>query len=307
MSLVRIQTGDAERIHALILDADNAPVTGATVTATIRRKSDNKYYDGSGGFQPTATAIPLLEVSASESPGEYDYEFVTAGLEADTYYVRVEASSGINVPQLAEIRVGEWVDNIDKKLSDIRLTGGGGFFIGASRLFWSEEEKEEVLTLMRKLTMEVSDMKGSQDEMRESTVRLADGFKDLDRLVTEHRELSEKVAAEMAGTKADLSSVLKKAGLLGERLAESGNQEAAGQIESARKVVMQELVSLRQQLHTVKVQMEGKLQDVTTLLRENAETLDTVFNLNIKGSSTDDLESTLEDLLSPADHHAGGK
>lgn len=122
--MVRIRTGETERIQITALDGSLAPVTGVTdLKLSIQRVSDNYYYDfdddtfkGSGW---TSREQALTEVSATNSPGDYRYDWNTSAItnpqNADAYQVYIRQTPGStvkNVPQTGEIRVGKYVGDL---------------------------------------------------------------------------------------------------------------------------------------------------------------------------------------------------
>jgi hypothetical protein len=129
MNGVRIQTGDTEIIWFLALDASKQPVTGKTdLLISIFRASDGFYLDFNDQvFKSTgwvARQTPMTEKSASLAAGEYFYNFDTSAISNpttdDQYQARVDQSPGtdvVNVPATGEIKVGDWVDDIDTNIS----------------------------------------------------------------------------------------------------------------------------------------------------------------------------------------------
>jgi len=61
----------------------------------------------------------MTEVDVTNDAGKYYYDFNTTGFVDDTYEVRVDCPSGNNSPQIGEIKVGGYVDNIDASISSI--------------------------------------------------------------------------------------------------------------------------------------------------------------------------------------------
>ena len=126
MTTVRVQTGDTERITALILDGSLVPLTGKTdILLSIRRDSDGQWFDFDAGeldFKAsgwTTRQQAMTETDSTNAPGEYHHDFDTSAItnaaDDDTYQVRVEQSPGTdaaNVPQVGEIKVGQWVDGL---------------------------------------------------------------------------------------------------------------------------------------------------------------------------------------------------
>lgn len=137
MTAVRIQTGATEPIEALIVNAAGVPLTSlADIEVKIRRLSDGFYFDWSDNtFKVLGSVVtlttPLAEVSAAGSPGEYQLSspphtagFTTSAIvnpsPNDTYRVTViqtVATTAANVPQIGEIKEGQFVDNIDALIS----------------------------------------------------------------------------------------------------------------------------------------------------------------------------------------------
>lgn len=137
MSTVRIQTGATEPIEVLIVDAFRQPLVGLTnVKVKIRRLSDNLFFDWStNGFSasPAQLLQTLVEVDAVRFPGEYRLDsfphvkgFNTGAIvnqvADDTYRVTVvqdgTPQSAANVPQIGEIKEGDFVDWLDQAISD---------------------------------------------------------------------------------------------------------------------------------------------------------------------------------------------
>lgn len=128
----RIQTGATERIEALILDASLDPLTGKTdILISIRRVSDSFWLDfADNTFKGAGWAIrrqQMIEVDAATAPGEYYHDFDTSAIvnlvDNDDYRIRVDQSPGTdarNLPQVGEIKVGQWVDNIDTSIRGVK-------------------------------------------------------------------------------------------------------------------------------------------------------------------------------------------
>lgn len=129
MNGVRIQTGATEPIQATILSGSLAPLTGKTdILLDVQRASDGYWLDWndmtfkSSGW--TTRQIAMTEVSATYAPGEYRHDLNTGSITNpaadDTYTARVTQSPGTdakNVPQVGEIKVGQYVDDIDAAVS----------------------------------------------------------------------------------------------------------------------------------------------------------------------------------------------
>lgn len=128
---VRVQTGAIEPIEAMALDIFGEPLTGKTdIKVWIRRISDNFYYDWSNNTfesSPAQLSQELVEISSSKSPGEYrlysppyhingfDTGAPTNKVMDDTYEITVDQVGGSdvsNLPEIGEIKVGQFVDDI---------------------------------------------------------------------------------------------------------------------------------------------------------------------------------------------------
>lgn len=130
---VRIQTGDIEPILLYVAGRDGKPLLGATdIYVTIRRVSDGYYLDWDDYTFKNAGWVELNrlspEIDATNSPGMYE---VIGGLNTasitnpspdDTLSVLPKQTPGVNalLPPPGEIKVGQWVDNVDSPSSDIK-------------------------------------------------------------------------------------------------------------------------------------------------------------------------------------------
>ncbi len=128
---VRIQSGDTEPI--LVQEQSKPPLTGLTDLAIrARRDSDNQFLDFAG---PTFSAAPvqpnsaaLIEVNATLSPGLYflvggfDHSVITNKVANDTIHIIPVQTTGTNalLPPRGEIKVGQFADNLDLKISSVR-------------------------------------------------------------------------------------------------------------------------------------------------------------------------------------------
>jgi len=128
--MIRIQTGQTERVEVLALDKDAIPLTSLVDLLLSIRRGDGYYYDfdddtfKNSGW--TTRQIALSEIDSTNSPGEYYYDFDTSAITNptadDTYQIRAEQDPGTtvkNMPQTGEIKVGQYVDNIDIKTSAV--------------------------------------------------------------------------------------------------------------------------------------------------------------------------------------------
>lgn len=142
MTLVRIQTGSVEPIEALLVDDTGAPATGLTdVQVRIRRQSDSFFFDWSDdtfhtGQLVTTLSQTLIEIDATRDPGRYhlasgnhalgwDTTAIVNPVANDAYFVTVDQATGTeaqNVPQIGEIKVGQWPDRLDMNISGVAAT-----------------------------------------------------------------------------------------------------------------------------------------------------------------------------------------
>lgn len=105
-----------ESIQSLFLDENGATVTGASPVITIRRLSDDYFFDfNDSTFKAsgwTTREGTMIEVDATNDAGVYSYDFNTAGLSADKYYIRTHLSTAANSPQTNELVVGSFYDDV---------------------------------------------------------------------------------------------------------------------------------------------------------------------------------------------------
>lgn len=206
MKTARIQNGDTERIELLLLNSSNVEVTGATATIKIRRISDDKYWNGSG-FQVSSTTIGMTELDSSEDPGIYYYDFNTSGLDDDTYMIVMDANTGSNIPQTSEIKVGGYVDFIDKAISQVS-GGGGGFISGlAGSTFFSQAEKDELLDKIRGISRDMNDVQEGQNVIINM---LSDFMRLIDTLNKAMSDSRSQVIESLAGAKTSFQSLIQE-------------------------------------------------------------------------------------------------
>lgn len=118
METTRIQNGQSERIEVLALvDSSGNPLTGlSNVNLAIRRVSDGCWLDffdntfKTSGW--TTRQATMAEIDAINDAGKYRYDFNTSGFADDTYEMRADCSSAANFPQIGELKVGGYVDEI---------------------------------------------------------------------------------------------------------------------------------------------------------------------------------------------------
>lgn len=146
----RIQTGETEQIEVLMLDGALSPLTGLSdVLLSIRRVSDGYWYDfDDSTFKNTGWTTRqqvMTEVDATNDSGVYSESFdtsvITNPTADDTYELRVDCVSAVNVPQVGEIKVGQFVDDITF-LKDIE--GGRWKIEGVQMIFYKSDNLTEV-------------------------------------------------------------------------------------------------------------------------------------------------------------------
>lgn len=118
-----VQSGGTYRLTFLALDSSHNAVTGATVTAKIRRHSDGAYWNGTA-FQVTATTVSLSEISAANLPGLYVYSFSTPsalGSDVVTTYVSSSTAGVVNDPEIRDLTIGGYINNLDSDLAAIAI------------------------------------------------------------------------------------------------------------------------------------------------------------------------------------------
>jgi hypothetical protein len=118
----RIQNGQTERIEVIALDVSGDAVNSLTnVLLGIRRISDDQWLDFNdntfkvSGWSSRQTV--MTEFDATYDSGKYKYTFNSSGFSDDTYQFRSECVSASNFPQLGEVKVGDYVDNLDALIS----------------------------------------------------------------------------------------------------------------------------------------------------------------------------------------------
>ncbi len=122
METTRIQNSQTEQIRVTALDIEAAYITGLTdVLLEIRRESDGYYLDfNDSTFKNsgwTTRQEQMAELDVTNSPGTYFYNFDTTGFSDDNYYIRVTSATAYNTPWEGELKVGDYVDNLDATVS----------------------------------------------------------------------------------------------------------------------------------------------------------------------------------------------
>jgi hypothetical protein len=169
METTRVQTNSTERIEVLMLDSSNAAITSGTVTLKIRRKSDGQFWNGSA-FQAGVMTVSMAEVSSANDPGKYFYSFNMTGLAADCYYCTATCAAAANVPQFGELKSGDYVDNLDKRLSSMILSMPVGIVSSAM----TEEEKQIIITSISDLSKLLEEVLHGQKSFKEWASEIVD-------------------------------------------------------------------------------------------------------------------------------------
>jgi hypothetical protein len=126
MDSVRIQTGATERVEAVMLDGSLAPLTGLSdALLSVRRVSDGYWLDfdddtfKAAGW--TTRQQVMSELDAANDPGAYGHDLDTSAITNmtadDTLELRADCASAANSPQTGEIKVGQFVDELDAAVS----------------------------------------------------------------------------------------------------------------------------------------------------------------------------------------------
>jgi len=134
-----IQQFDTEFIESRFTDDAGIAFTGATPLLCIRRKSDGLYFNGSA-LVTGVTLFDMSEVNNNDSPGFYQYKFDTTGLPDACYTITSNLTSASNTPQIGELQVGGFVD-------DIGATQGGSSIVHLEGVF-TKKEKEKLMSLI---------------------------------------------------------------------------------------------------------------------------------------------------------------
>lgn len=172
---VRVQTGDIEPLQVYVVDVNGNPLTGLTdLYVRLRRSSNGDFLDWADDtFKAvgwTALDVSLAEISATLAPGLYE---LSGGIDTgawvnpsadDDYLVLAVQSPGTNakLPPPAELKVGQWVDNLDEAVSTrIALDDDVTGFISG------EDTVAEVLNLLRQMvTNRIEEQSGTPGTIR---------------------------------------------------------------------------------------------------------------------------------------------
>lgn len=140
-----IQTGDTEKIESLFVDELEQPIVSANPILSIRRQSDNKYYDGVS-FTSVFSKLTMDEIDSVNQPGQYQFTFNTQGFNQNTYEMTSILTGSMNQPQIGELVVGGFVDNLNKPISAIG-DGGGGTTVDL-RGFLKDKDRDKIIDLL---------------------------------------------------------------------------------------------------------------------------------------------------------------
>ena len=105
---MRYATNATIPIQARLEDNLKVPITTAAGRVTIRRLSDDKYFNGAT-FDAAPTLLVMTEISEANSPGWWEFNFNTNGFPDDTYIFTVTDNNSLaaNTPQIGESIVGD--------------------------------------------------------------------------------------------------------------------------------------------------------------------------------------------------------
>lgn len=120
MDADRVQSGEIARVWAFGRNAAGVGVTGATLTAGIRRDVTNTWWNGSG-FQSSYTTVSLTEADATNLPGLYYYDLSLPVSQDGNVIIYVSTSTAaiVNGPWIAQVKVGGFVNYINADLETI--------------------------------------------------------------------------------------------------------------------------------------------------------------------------------------------
>lgn len=295
METTRVQTGTVERIEVLLLDASNDPVTSASVTLKIRRKSDGKFWNGTN-FQVNGVALNMIEVDSVNEPGKYYYSFDTSTLDADEYYFRADSEDGTNVPQIGEMKVGGFVDYLDKAISEIKSSsGGGGYFAGvnAATLYWTEEEKLELLDKVRSILRISNSLEFNQAEV----LKIAEIIKAVIDTMSLNIISAKKLIENITIVLNSLLDIIKNANLI----EQDGIAAVQVQLDTVKNKIdtMTQVQTVLEDIHKVLTNVnddkQKSLTNIEETLKDNCSILEDLLKLSTKTASVEALESLVKE------------
>jgi hypothetical protein len=102
-------------IQTLFVDNNNNPITTAVGQVTVQRTDDYQYWNGTN-FQIAPFQLSMNKISDANSPGLWEFIFLTALLPRNSYLFIVtdSASNAVNVPQKAKAVVGDQAMRLDE-------------------------------------------------------------------------------------------------------------------------------------------------------------------------------------------------
>ena len=111
---MRYALNETISIQAIFEDQFKVPITTATGKLTIRRLSDDKYFDGVSTWSATLVLIDMVKVSDANAPGWWRFLFNTTGMAKETFITTVTdgSANAKNVPQQGELITGGWPQDI---------------------------------------------------------------------------------------------------------------------------------------------------------------------------------------------------
>lgn len=167
MSVKQIQRFSTEIIEAKFTDDNGMPLTGVTPVVSIRRHSDGLFWSDFGTLVTAATTHEMTAAS-SEAPGFYQFTFDTTGLVPAVYTIEAEVSGTSSLPQVGELVVGGYVDNLDSSIQGVSNLAVGQKVVNVHGTFSEAEKKrlfntindryEELENLISNLTITVADI-----------------------------------------------------------------------------------------------------------------------------------------------------
>lgn len=91
---------------------DSTGLTGKTVTATLRRLSDDQYLQSGGGWGASPSNLTLTERSAADQPGLYAYEVSSADVSMSHigYEAVIVQTADTNYPLREHVMIWPYVD-----------------------------------------------------------------------------------------------------------------------------------------------------------------------------------------------------
>lgn len=145
METLRIQQGESERIEAYFETTGQAALSGLTPALTIRRQSDGFFWNNVS-FTSAFSQVTMSAVNAVNQGGYYSYLFDTTSLADANYSIIASGTAAGNATQIGELKVGGYIDNLNKPITQIDAGVGGGV-VHLNGVF-TKKEKEKLLALI---------------------------------------------------------------------------------------------------------------------------------------------------------------